>query len=148
MDVVPCWILQDPQAVPNVSQQGDLVLLFDRFLYGLKKSLLKLQLHLTKTLTTAGYAQSINDACLFYKLRGSKFSYVSTLSDDILYCVNCQTMVNEFKQHLITIYSDIQYHDNAKSYIDMAITRSPDLSQIYTYLKRVQLIKLNFRFLT
>ena len=40
-------------------------------------------------------------------------------------------MVNEFKQHLITIYSDIQYHDNAKSYIGMAITRSPDLSQIY-----------------
>ena len=40
-------------------------------------------------------------------------------------------MVNEFKQHLIAIYSDIQCHDYAKAYIDMAITRSPDLSQIY-----------------
>jgi len=130
-DVVPYWILQDPQAAPYVSQQGELVLLLDRFLYGLKQSPLKFQLHLTKTLTTAGYTQSINDACLFYKLRGSKFSYVSTHSDDLLHCVNCQSMVNEFKQHLIAIYSDIQYHDNAKSYIGMAITRSPDLSQIY-----------------
>ena len=130
-DVVPYWILQDPQAAPYVSHQGELVLLLDRFLYGLKQSPLKFQLHLTKTLTTAGYTQSINDACLFYKLRGSKFSYVSTHSDDLLHCVNCQSMVNEFKQHLIAIYSDIQYHDNAKSYIGMAITRSPDLSQIY-----------------
>ena len=107
------------------------MLLSDRLLYVLKQSPLKFQLHLTKTLTTAGYAHSINDACLFYKLRGIKFSYVSTYSDDLLHCGNCQAMVNEFKQQLITIYSDIQCHNNAKSYIGMAITRSPDLSQIY-----------------
>ena len=35
-DVVPYWILQHPQAAPYVSQQGELVLLLDRFLYGLK----------------------------------------------------------------------------------------------------------------
>ena len=64
-------------------------------------------------------------------LRGPKFRNVSTHSDDLLHSVNCQAMVNELKQHLITIYSDIQCHDNAKSYIGMAITRSPDLSQIY-----------------
>ena len=98
---VPYWILQDPQAAPYVSQQGELVLLLDRFLYGLKQSPLKFQLHLTKTLTAAGYVQSINDACLFYKLRSPKFSYVSTHSDDLLHCVNCQTIVNEFKQHLL-----------------------------------------------
>ena len=91
-DVVPYWILQDPQAAPYVSQQGELGLLSDRFLYGLKQSPLKFQLHLTKTLTTAGYVQSINVACLFYKLRGSKFSYVSTHSDDLLHCVNCQSV--------------------------------------------------------
>ena len=67
-DVVPYWILQDPQASHHVSQQGELVLLLDRFLYGLKQLPLKFQLHLTKTLTTTGYVQSINDACLFYKL--------------------------------------------------------------------------------
>ena len=52
-------------------------------------------------------------------------------------------MVNEFKQHLITIYylpiySDIQYHDNAKSKIGMAITRSPDPSQIYISQKGLE----------
>jgi len=31
-DVVPNWILQDPQATPYVSQQRELVLLSDRFL--------------------------------------------------------------------------------------------------------------------
>jgi len=45
--VVPCWILQDPQAAPYVTQ-GELVLLLDRFLYGLKQSPLKFQLHITK----------------------------------------------------------------------------------------------------
>ena len=108
------------------------MLLLDRFLYGLKQSPLIFQIHLTKTLMTAGYVQSINDdVFLFYKLRGSKLSYVSTHSDDLLHCVNCQTMLNEFKQHLITIYSDIEYLNNANFYIGMAVTRSPNLSQIY-----------------
>ena len=54
-DVVPCWVKQDPNAVPNVSSTGDLILLLDRFLYGLKKSPLKFQLHLSRTLIDAGY---------------------------------------------------------------------------------------------
>ena len=91
------WILQDPSAAPYVTEQGQLILLLDSFLYGLKQSPLKFQLHLSNTLVTAGYTQSINDECLLYKNKGSKFSYVSTHSDDLLHCVNCQIMANEFK---------------------------------------------------
>ena len=97
-DVVPYWILQDLLAAPYVSDNGKLLLLLDRFLYGLKQSPLKFQLHLTKTLITAAYTQSINDECLFYKRKGDRFSYVSTHSDDLLHCCNCNIMVNDFKK--------------------------------------------------
>ena len=138
-DVVPYWILQDPQAVPYVTEQGELLLLLDRFLYGLKQSPLKFQLHLTKTLVAGGYTQSIHDECLFYRRRGQRFSYVSTHSDDLLHCTNCQVMVNEFKQHLVKVYTDIQYHDNATSYIGMTITRSSDQSKLYISQKGLAL---------
>ena len=48
-----------------------------------------LQLHLSRMLVDVGYKQSINYECLFYKNKGSKFSYVSTHSDDLLHCVHC-----------------------------------------------------------
>jgi hypothetical protein len=130
-DVVPYWILQDPTAKPYVSDKGELLLLLDRFLYGLKQSPLKFQLHLTQTLVTAGYKQSLNDECLFYKLKGTKFSYVSTHSDDLLHCVNCDIFAQAFKNILIQTYKDIEYHDQASSYIGMSINRSSDLSTIY-----------------
>ena len=89
-DIVPYWILQDPSAAPYVIEQGQLLLLLlDRFLYDLKQSPLKFQLHLSRTLVDARYEQSINEECLFYKNKGSKFSYASTHSDDQLYYVNC-----------------------------------------------------------
>jgi len=47
-DIVPYWILQDPSAAPYVTEQGQLI--SDRFLYGLKLSPLKFQLHLSLTL--------------------------------------------------------------------------------------------------
>ena len=130
-DVVPYWILQDPAAKPYVTDNGELLLLLDRFLYGLKQSPLKFQLHLSQTLSAAGYKQSIHDECLFYKNDGHNFSYVSTHSDDLLHCVNNDIMAKSFKNMLLKAYIDIQYHDKASSYIGMSIKRSSDLSEIY-----------------
>jgi len=53
--------------LPYVSANRELILLLDRFLYGLKQSALKFQLHLSRTLIDAGYRQSIHDECLFHK---------------------------------------------------------------------------------
>ena len=135
-DVVLYWILQDPSAKPwpgasYVTDNGELLLLLDRFLYGLKQSPLKFQLHLSQTLSAAGYKQSIHDECLFYKNDGHNFSYVSTHSDDLLHCVNNDIMAKSFKNMLLKTYIDIQYHDKASSYIGMSIKRSSDLSEIY-----------------
>ena len=77
-DVVPYWTRQDPNALPYVSANGELILLLDRFLYCLKQSPLKFQLHLSRTLIDAGYRQSIHDECLFHKRTKSGFSYIST----------------------------------------------------------------------
>ena len=68
---------------------------------------------------------------LFYKNKLSKFSFVSTHLDDLLHCLNCSIMANEFKNQLIKTYTDIKYHDKASSYIGMTINRSVDLSKIY-----------------
>ena len=100
-DIFPLLILQDPSAVPYVTEKGQLFLLLERFLYGLKQSPLKFQLHLSRTLVDARYKQSINDEFLFYKSKGYKFSCVSTHSDDLLHCVNCSIMAHEFKYQLI-----------------------------------------------
>ena len=89
-DVVPYWTGQDPNALPNVSTHGELLLLLDRFLYGLKQSPLTFQLHLSRTLIDAGYKQSINDECLFHKRTKSGYGYISTNSDDLLQCVSCK----------------------------------------------------------
>ena len=100
-----CPLLDSPRSL--VIEQGQLILLLDRFLYELKQSPLKFQLHLFRTLVTAGYTQSIKAECLFYKNKGSEFSYVSTHSDDLLHCVNYQIMANEFKNWPIKTKTDI-----------------------------------------
>ena len=42
-DIVPYWIIQDPSIASHVTEQGKLILLLNRFLYGLKQSPLKFQ---------------------------------------------------------------------------------------------------------
>ena len=91
----------------------------------------QLQLHFSQTLKSAGYQQSINDKCLFDKTQRNNFSYILTHSDDLLHCVNCNIMAQVFKDILIKIYVDIQYHDEASYYIGMSINRSSYPSKIY-----------------
>ena len=67
-DVFPYWIRKYPNALPYLSANEELILLLDRFLYGLKQSPLKFQLHLSRTLIDAGYSQSIYDECQFLKI--------------------------------------------------------------------------------
>ena len=71
--------------------------------------------------------QSINDECLFYKNKGSKFNYVSTHLNDLVHCINYPIMANELKNQLIKTYMDIQYHVKTSSYLGMTINRSVDL---------------------
>ena len=46
-------------------------------------------------------------------------------------------MATAFKQHLISVYTDIQYHENASSYIGMTINRSQDQSVLYISQRRL-----------
>ena len=129
--MAPYWTRQDPNALPYVSANGELLLLLNRFLYGLKQSPLKFKLHLSRTLIDVGYKQSINGECLFHKRTKSGFSYISSNSDDLLHCVSCKILGQEFKDTMIKTYHDIVYHKHASSYVVMSITRSTNLDQIY-----------------
>ena len=105
------WSRQIPNAFPYVSANGELILLLDRFLYGLKQSPLKLELHPSRTLIDARFSHSIYDEFLFHKRTKSGLSYISAHSDDLLHCVSCQLLVQEFKDPLIKTYHDIVYHE-------------------------------------
>jgi len=90
MDVVPYWILQDPQAAPYDTIRS--------ILYGLNQSPLKFQLHLTKTLDSdGGRICSIHQRCLSLPQAPRPQVQLCLDPDDLQYFVNCQTMVNEFK---------------------------------------------------
>jgi hypothetical protein len=45
-------------------------------------------------------------------------------------------MVNQLKSQLLKTYVDIQYHDQATSYVGMTITRSQNQSQTYIYISK------------
>ena len=68
-------------AAPYVAEHGQLLLLLDRFLYGLQQSPLKFQLHLSRTLVDAGYKQhpSMTNAYLTKTRDQSSVTYQLTL---------------------------------------------------------------------
>ena len=84
-DVVPYWVKQDPNAVPYVSSTGEIILL----------------VRLETVSSEAGYRQSINNECLFYKRTTSGFSYISTHSDELLLSCSSKTLAQEFRNTLI-----------------------------------------------
>ena len=84
-DVADIWITVDPTAVQYLNDKGELLLLLDKFIYGLKQSPLKFQQHLIGTLTANGYRQSINDECVLYKYtKEGELSIISVHVDDML----------------------------------------------------------------
>jgi hypothetical protein len=67
------WVQIDPSCKPFLTYKLELVLTLDKFLYGLKQSPLKFQLHLALALKTGGYHQLKNDECMIIKRSQGKF---------------------------------------------------------------------------
>jgi hypothetical protein len=146
-NITELWVLQDPSALPFVDEKGELTLQLDRFLYGLKQSPHKFQMHLKATLVAAGYKQQKQDEGLYIKWAGTKYSILSTHVDDILQVTTCPKMRDELHAILNRTYGTVAYHPNAESYIGLTIERNNNgkiikLSQkgltekmIKTYLK-------------
>jgi hypothetical protein len=122
-EVVDIWIKLDETAIPFVNTKGDLILLLDKFVYGLKQSPLKFQLHLTGVLKLLGYVRSEFDDCLYTKVIGERFSIISTHVDDILQVTNCEEMLNNLHKGLDEAYGTCQFNEKADSYLGMNITR-------------------------
>jgi hypothetical protein len=130
-DIASFWTQQDETALPYLNDRGELYIKLDAFIYGLKQSPLKFQLHLAQTLLSIGYKQSIADECLFYKTTKDGFTMLTTHVDDILQISNNEYFIHELKQKLTEVYSSIVFHPKATSYLGMTIARSPDLSEIW-----------------
>jgi hypothetical protein len=122
-EVVDIWVKLDPTALPFVNTKGDLLLLLDKFVYGLKQSPLKFQQHLTGVLKLLGYVRSEYDDCLYTKIEGIHFSIISTHVDDILQVSNSDKMVDELHAGLDEAYGTCQFNEQADSYLGMNITR-------------------------
>jgi len=130
------WILEIHQQL-YVTEQGQLIQLPDKFLYGLKQKQNSNSTYPARSSTQGIRNLSMTSA--YSANGGSKFSCVSTHSDDLLHCINGTIMANEFKTQPIKTHTDIQYHENASSYIGIKNNRSVDLSKFYMSRKGVLL---------
>jgi uncharacterized protein YlbG (UPF0298 family) len=125
-DLATQWAEMDPDAKKFIDEKGELTLELDRFIYGLKQSPYKFQMHLKATLTAAGYISQEQDDCLFVKWNGDKYSVLSTHVDDILQVTTCPRMREELHAILLKTYGDIVYHPKADAYVGLSINRSED----------------------
>ena len=123
-EVAELWIEQDPSAAEFVDDRGELILELDRFIYGLKQSPLKFQIHLTNVLTSLGYKKTAHDECMFVKHKGKHFSILTVHVDDILQISTSETLYDELKRGLTEAYGTITTHDEAAAYLGMTIERS------------------------
>jgi hypothetical protein len=123
-EIAIIWIELDPTAAEFVDDRGELILELDKFIYGLKQSPYKFQVHLTDTLRDLGYVQQTHDECLYTKHVGDKFSVISTHVDDILQATNDQSLYHQLRDGLIAKYGEITCNERADSYLGMSIARS------------------------
>lgn len=123
-DLTKLWIQQDPGAADYVDDRGELLLQLDKFIYGLKQSPLKFQMHLINVLTELGYRQLTHDECMFTKHVGKDFSIITVHVDDILQVSTSSKLYKELKDGLTKAYGTITTNNDAESYLGMSIERS------------------------
>jgi hypothetical protein len=125
-EVVDLWVLIDPSAIQYVSPKGDLIISLEKFVYGLKQAPIKFQEHLRNVLKLLGYVKSIYDDCLYTRILGDKFSFISTHVDDILQVSNSNEMIEHLYHGLLKAYGTVTFNKTADAYLGMSITRSLD----------------------
>ena len=123
-EITALWVEQDPTSAAFVDERGTLLLELDKFIYGLKQSPLKFQLHLRETLVELGYKPLSSDECLYCKHDGKDFSVLSTHVDDILQVATAERLYAELKRGLIAKYTEITTTDDGNAYLGMSIERS------------------------
>jgi hypothetical protein len=123
-EITALWVEQDPTSAAFVDERGTLLLELDKFIYGLKQSPLKFQLHLRETLMELGYKPLASDECLYCKHEGKDFSILSTHVDDILQVATADRLYAELKRGLIAKYTEITTTDDGNAYLGMSIERS------------------------
>ena len=129
-DIATLWCELDPTAIPFVDSKGELILELDRFIYGLKQSPLKFQLHLTTVLQGIGYKKMANDECMFVKHKGKEYSIITVHVDDILQISTLEEMYDELEQGLKDAYGTITTHKEASAYLGMTLERSSCMGYI------------------
>ena len=123
-EVADEWQELDPECKGYLTDKGELLLQLDKFIYGLKQSPHKFQMHLVRTLKGVGYTQAKNDECVFVKrISDDCWSYLSVHVDDILQVSNQQHMVDELREALIKVYKSVTFHPDAKDYVGFTIMR-------------------------
>jgi hypothetical protein len=138
-EIADLWVQQDPAAAEYVGTNGSLLLELDKFIYGLKQSPYKFQVHLQNVLLELGYRQLRTDACLYVKhVADGGFSVLSTHVDDILQVATDLSLYAELKDGLIRVYGQITTTEKADAYLGMRIERSACLR--YLRLSQVGLV--------
>ena len=74
-------------------------------LYGLKQAPRLFNLHLKGVLAKIGYTQSLSDPCVYHMRRGSDFSVIAVVVDDILHAASSSSIIDKFATSMSSVYS-------------------------------------------
>ena len=133
-EIANIWVEMDEFAKEFQDETtGDLLMLLEKFLYGLKQSPRKFQLVLTQVLEDLGYKRMTQDNCLYAKHDGGDFSILSTHVDDIMQVFTDMKFYQELVEGLTKAFGGVEgltSSPQATSYIGMTIERSPCMEYI------------------
>jgi hypothetical protein len=113
--------LRCPQGV-NIP--ADCVLQAQRGIYGLRQSPRLFNEHLRSAFLKLGYNQSLSDPCLFFKGKGSTFSILAVVVDDILHAAATPAIAKNFAAELAKTYT-VTNLGTPRHMIGLKVTVSP-----------------------
>jgi hypothetical protein len=129
-EIAQLWVMLDPTAEDYVNDRGEIILMLDKYIYGLKQSPLKFQEDLTEALLSIGYKQCINDECIYVKYSSNGFSMLSTHVDDILQVSTDPLLITELHTKLVERYTHVSFNEIVDSYLGMTLKISSDNASI------------------
>jgi hypothetical protein len=115
----------NPDLLSHRRQNGTMLAILLRCLYGLKQSPQRWYRTIRKLLLSLGLIASEHDSCLFYKFVGSEVNYLLLFVDDMLIAFQTEELYEELCLKLFETFGEISEQDgDVISFLGITITQS------------------------
>jgi hypothetical protein len=127
-DLVKIMCEINPNLKQFVRQDGSMIVLVKKAIYGLKQSGSLWHDHISDILLKAGFQRSKADAAIFFKTKGEKLQTVCLHVDDILHGQNDAEMSTELHQLLEESFGTLSWECGDMDYLGFHLCQKEDLS--------------------